>query len=565
MVRRRLDPQADTLPSPFTDSGTSASSPLTEGSPTASHAAGDQVPLAPEGASRPGCLGIDEVLAFQVGGTSEEDRERIHAHLDECEHCRLLVEHVIRDSAPLSTGLQPGVMTFARGNLLAGRYLIKRFVAHGGMGEVYEAYDNLGRKKVALKTVLCATSDSPRAIHKLVEEVRNAQRVTHPNVCRINELHQHQSADADLPLHFLTMEFVDGERLSSRLRQGPLPLPSAIQIARQLLDGLRAAHRQGVLHLDFKSDNVMLRGDSSSSDAVIMDFGLSRALDSQSRMRTSERRQLAGSVHYMSPEQVQCDPNLGPQTDVYAFGVVLFEMLTGSLPFDGDSPYTIMLQRLKKRPRAPSELVPGLPPALDAFVLECLNRDPRLRFRDAAAALESFDRLGAGDGKESPAVRRRPWLLIAAAALVLGLAIYLWNQPAGPSREERALRAAPSAAQNTPVASPPLAAPERAAAAGSASAPALAGAAIVEARPIAPVAAEASAPPALPPAATTAPVRAASKAKSGASGRTDPPPQSRSGEPPALPSPPPVVDAAPARSVKGAKQPTLPGAPPGLF
>jgi len=561
MVRRRPDPQADTLPSPsLRDSGTSGTSPLTEGSPTASQAAGDSALLTPEGASRPGCLGIDEVLAYQAGGTSEEDRERIHAHLDECEHCRLLVEHVIRDSAPISTALQPGVMTFARGNLLAGRYQIKRFVAHGGMGEVYEAYDNLGRKKVALKTVLCATSDSPRAIHKLVEEVRNAQRVTHPNVCRINELHQHQSADAGLPLHFLTMEFVDGERLSSRLRQGPLPLATAIQIARQLLDGLRAAHRQGVLHLDFKSDNVMLRGDSSSADAVIMDFGLSRALDSQSRMRTSERRQLAGSVHYMSPEQVQCDPNLGPQTDVYAFGVVLFEMLTGSLPFDGDSPYTIMLQRLKKRPRAPSELVPGLPPALDAFVLECLNRDPRLRFRDAAAALDSFDQLGAAEGKESAAVRRRPWLLVAAAALVLGFAVYLWNKPAGTSRDERALRAAPSAAQNTPVArpQPPASPPAVAVEPPGAHSPA---AAIVDAKPVTPGSKEASATPVLPPAALAAPVRAAPKAKSAGASRAEP--QSRGGEPRALPTPPPVApDPAPVRS---AKQPTLPGAPPGLF
>src|SRR6185503_17684163 len=104
--------------------------------------------------------------------------------------------------------------TFVRGDLVAQRYKITRFIAHGGMGEVYEAFDTLGRKRVALKTVLCSSSDDPKAVQKLVEEVRNAQRVTHANVCRINELHQHGSAAPTAPAqYFLTMEFVEGEKL----------------------------------------------------------------------------------------------------------------------------------------------------------------------------------------------------------------------------------------------------------------------------------------------------------------------------------------------------------------
>jgi serine/threonine protein kinase len=407
------------------------------------------------------CLQNDEILAYRAGETSDEQRARIDEHLDECENCRALVHVLLQDDSPPSTAAPQLALTFARGDVLAKRYEIRRFLAHGGMGEVYEAFDTLGRKRVALKTVLCSSSDNPKAVQKLVEEVRNAQRVTHPNVCRINELHQHESSAPDaLAQYFLTMEFVEGEKLGTRLRREALPLPAALNIARQLLEGLRAAHRQGVLHLDFKSDNVILRDTKGTLEAVIMDFGLSRALDTQSQMRTSERRQLAGTVYYMAPEQVQCSPDLGPAADVYAFGVVLFEMLTGEFPFDGDSPYAIMLQRLNKRPRSPSQFVSGLPSQLETFVLECLARDPRARWADAGEALAAFDRLNLLHQPPSP--RRRKNSSIAAVlvllAVVASFAYFRWVQRE-PAQTESALHPAMvhPAMRTTPV--PPAAAP----------------------------------------------------------------------------------------------------------
>jgi len=582
MARRSLDPRADTLPSPGLPLEEAEQPQAEAGSFTA---AAGSTPLEPSSPSHDqklplGCLDDDEILAYRDGRTSEEHRDRIHEHLDGCEACRNLVELFIRDSDAPSTGA-PGAgmaMTFARGDVLAERYHIKRFIAHGGMGEVYEAFDSLGRKQVALKTVLCTASDNPRAMEKLIEEVRNAQRVTHPNVCRINELHQHPNpVPGGVPLHFLTMEFVEGEKLANRMRHGPMPLAEVMRVARQLLEGLRAAHRQGVLHLDFKSDNVMLRA-GGELDVVIMDFGLSRALDSQSRMRTSERRQLAGSVHYMSPEQVQCSPNLGTTTDVYAFGVVLFEMLTGALPFEGDSPYTIMLQRLNKRPPAPSERVKGLPAALDAFVLGCMSREPRARFADAGAALDAFDRLAAtAPSDREHAARKR--LLAVAAMLVMGLlvALYLSEARSTATREQQALQPA-VVAPATPA--PPVAeSVPQGAAPGSMAQPPV--------TPPAPVAertaprAEAGVAPAplhragvLPSRREAPRASGAGAAPGGRSAGAEPPPSSKTISPstapvrPAaepVPSAPPPARAEPVNPSKKPRQPALPGAPPGLF
>jgi hypothetical protein len=276
-----------------------------------------------------------------------------------------------------------------------------------------------------LKTVLCTTCDDPRATRKLLHEVRHAQDITHPNVCRIHELHEHRDARGSPPVQFLTMEFIDGEKLGQRLRSnGAIPIADAEVIAMQLLSGLKAAHARGVLHLDFKSDNVMLRREGEAPQAVILDFGLSRGTSGS--LGTSERQEQAGSVHYMSPEQVQCRPDLSTETDVYAFGVVLFEMLTGTLPFVGGSRYEIMLKRLKEQPPPPSSVLPGLPTRLDEFALRCLSADPRRRYPDAESALAALERLRtAKPGHRSARRGRRLVLATLAAAVVGGVVTYL--------------------------------------------------------------------------------------------------------------------------------------------
>jgi len=386
----------------------------------------------------------DEILEYLGGQLPEADLARIDAHLDTCNDCRELMHHVVQGMAQSSQSdddeLADSGSTFKPGSVINARYRIRSFVGRGGMGEVYEAFDQLMDRRIALKTVLCTVADRPRAARRLKEEVRNAQRVGHPHVCRINDLQEHQQDGLGSPLPFLTMEFVDGERLGHRLLAGPLPLEDVRRIALQLLAGLEAAHQRGVLHLDFKSDNVMLRRNAVTPDAVIMDFGLSRIQGQQSRMRTSERRQFAGTLPYMSVEQLECRDDLGPATDVYAFGIVLYEMLTRALPFEGDTLGAVLLKQLRERAKPPSRHVPGLAPALDRFVLKCLHSNPRLRYADAGQALRALKAIG--PSWLQPTGAWRHWKTALAVGVGLGLAALIATS---------ALRRAPGSVPSTPT------------------------------------------------------------------------------------------------------------------
>jgi serine/threonine protein kinase len=385
----------------------------------------------------------DEILEYIGGQLSEDELARMDAHLDACSACRDLVHHVVQGMAQSFHGeghdpSDPGT-TFLPGNVVNGRYMILRFVGRGGMGEVYEAFDQLMDRRIGLKTVLCTVADRPRAARRFKEEVRNAQRVGHRNVCRINDLQEHREAMFGPALPFFTMEFIDGERLGNRLAAGPLPIDDARVIALQLLAGLDAAHARGVLHLDFKSDNVMLRRDSNPPEAVIMDFGLSRVLGKESRLRTSDRRQFAGTLPYMSVEQLECRDVLGPTTDVYAFGVVLYEMLTRELPFDGESLGAVLLKQLRERPKPPSHYVRELSPALDQFVLKCLHSDPRQRHADAGAALAALQAVRSWTRPPRAARLQQslPWVAGAIGIAIVALSSVPRGEPA-PVGEARA-------------------------------------------------------------------------------------------------------------------------------
>jgi serine/threonine protein kinase len=403
----------------------------------------------------------DHILEYLAGQRPEAELARMDAHLEVCATCRGLMHHVVQGMAQSWDGDAQGDRgsgtTFAVGAVVHSRYRIQRFVGRGGMGEVYEAFDQLMDRRVALKTVLCTVADRPRAARRFKEEVRNAQRVAHAHVCRINELQEHHGGGLGPALPFFTMEFIDGERLGHRLGAGRLPLEEVRVIALQLLAGLEAAHERGVLHLDFKSDNVMLRQGSGAPDAVIMDFGLSRVLGSESRLRTSERRQLAGTLSYMSVEQLECRGDLGPATDVYAFGVVLYEMLTGKLPFDGQTLGAALLEQLRGRPKPPGHFRPGLAPALDRFVLKCLSSDPLQRYGDAGQALAALRTIEAWSRPHGLA---RAWKIALPIALggLLTLLFQRGPQRTPPSATSAALqptRAPNVDAQPAPVTPPP--------------------------------------------------------------------------------------------------------------
>jgi serine/threonine protein kinase len=296
-------------------------------------------------------------------------------------------------------------LLFADGTLVANRYEIRRRIGRGGMGQVYEAYDLILREPVALKTTTSQRSKGPE---RLLDEVRMARRITHPNVCRLYDAGVHEAREPQRrSTYFISMEYLEGHTLRHRLRHGLPSLPQVFGIARQLLIGLAAIHGAGVLHRDFKSENVMLRlPGNGTGQAVIMDFGLAQLLEDAASLGPTTGIG-AGSHGYMAPEQIDNLP-LGPETDLFAFGVVMYEMLTGRLPFARDGLKATTSNLPDQVPTPPTQIRADLPPELDAFVLKCLSACPSHRYRTAERALAALARIFE---TSSPRVRGSAWAL----------------------------------------------------------------------------------------------------------------------------------------------------------
>ncbi len=383
------------------------------------------------------CLSDEEVLAFAIGRLPASRLPEAHLHFDQCETCQLLLSeaaHALATAATVPLHEDEELAwntTFRPGTLVGQRYLIRQFITRGGMGEVYEAFDQDLQERVALKTVTSTACDSPSAVRKLKAEVQLARRVSHPNVCRTYDFGTHVMSQTGAPISFLTMEFVAGETLGQRLRlSGAVPIVEAREIGRQLLLGLDAAHDANVLHRDFKSDNVMLRSDAGDEGCpLIMDFGLARAVDQDSRQRSSSSNStLLGTFGYIAPEQLDGKEH-SKASDVYAFGVVFFEMLTGELPFESSSsPAVAVLERVRRPAVAPSSINPLVPRDLDAIVLGCLQRSPKDRYRTAGEVLTALNAL---EGGSQSAFGRQRALPAAVALGVVGMTLY-WSFRAPP-------------------------------------------------------------------------------------------------------------------------------------
>jgi serine/threonine protein kinase len=265
---------------------------------------------------------------------------------------------------------------FAPGTVLGARFRIIGLLGVGGMGEVYRADDLRLGQAVALKFLPKTIVDNAAVLEQFYAEVRTARQIAHPNVCRVYD------ADEVDGRHFLSMEYIDGEDLASLLKRiGHLPAEKVLEIAQQLCAGLAAAHRKGVVHRDLKPANIMVDG---RGYARITDFGLAVSVGYR-----PDAVLLAGTPLYMAPEQLS-GASATIRSDIYALGLVLYELTTGRSPFSARNFEDLKTEKLALVPRRPSELARDVDPAVERVILKCIERDPIARpssVLEVAAAL----------------------------------------------------------------------------------------------------------------------------------------------------------------------------------
>lgn len=342
-------------------------------------------------------------------------------------------------------GSRLGDGPFNAGDQVGPRYTVIRLLGTGGMGAVYQAFDHELGVAVAIKVIRPGAQSDATAARDLElrfkRELVLARQITHKNVVRIHDIGEVAG------MKYLTMPFIEGETLAESLRrEGKLPVPRALAIARQVALGLTAAHDKGVVHRDLKPENIMIEKgeDAAGGDALIMDFGIARSVDQGSTQTAAGS--VIGTLEYMAPEQAQ-GKKVDQRADLYAFGLILYDMLLGRQRLaNRDNPMSELVGRLSQAPAPPRSVDPTIPEAVDAIVQRCLQPDPAARFATTAElvqALESLTddghpRVSPGTGTATVVVlaRRPSWHLAAAAAVVIIAGLGGWwlsNRQAPPS------------------------------------------------------------------------------------------------------------------------------------
>ncbi|MEU1371109.1 serine/threonine-protein kinase [Streptomyces sp. NPDC005803] len=289
--------------------------------------------------------------------------------------------------------------------LLEGRYRLLRQLGEGGMGQVWEAEDELLGRYVAIKLISLLAgggSQGTQARARFLREAQITARLQHPNIVTIHDLGETGTENARVP--FLVMELVRGEGLDSLLHRGAVTLPYAARWGAQICDALGEAHAVGITHRDIKPSNILI---TPSGTVKVLDFGIARAADHNATAdRLTRSGFIVGTPPYMAPEQARGHPE--PHSDLYALGCVLFELITGRLPFLADDTVGYLSAHLTQDPPRPSSLSTHIPPAWDNLVLALLSKDPGMRHPDAASLAQELRQLDQNTAVQPPPARTLP-------------------------------------------------------------------------------------------------------------------------------------------------------------
>jgi serine/threonine-protein kinase len=278
--------------------------------------------------------------------------------------------------------------TPSKGTMIDDRYRIDRKIGSGGMADVWLAEDTELDREVAIKILHDRFAQDTEFVQRFQREAQSAAGLQHPNVVGVFDRGSYRDT------YFIAMEYVDGPSLKD-LVKGGMGTKDAINFTRQILNAARFAHRKGIIHRDLKPQNVLI---DDEGRARVADFGIARGGENSDITATGS---VMGTAQYLSPEQAQGKPTT-PRSDIYSIGVILYEALTGRVPFEGDSAVAVALKQVSETPRRPSAINPDIPPALDAVVMRALAKDPEARFKDADAFLRALDAAERAPDKPRP-------------------------------------------------------------------------------------------------------------------------------------------------------------------
>jgi len=302
-----------------------------------------------------------------------------------------------RDIHPeVTETLQAPVRELTTGSTFAGRYQVIEELGKGGMGRVYKVFDQEVQAKMALKLIKPDVSADKNTIDRFRNELKIARDISHKNICRMYDLGREAGN------YFITMEYVSGEDLKSFIRRArQLVVGTAIFIAKQVCEGLAEAHRGGVVQRDLKPGNIMI---DKEGNAKIMDFGIARSISVRGITAAGV---MIGTPEYMSSEQVE-GKEVDQRSDIYSLGIILYEMLTGQVPFEGDTPFTIGVKQKSEIPKDPKSLNVQIPQDLSRLVLQCLEKGKEKRYQNAAELRSDLEKIEKGiPTAERPVPKRK--------------------------------------------------------------------------------------------------------------------------------------------------------------